>query len=70
MMTHEQVEKMYLERVFPGVTRKYEADGVPDWPARREAWNNLVDQLQKNRQVTEEDAKTWLAPRWVSRRSG
>jgi len=66
MMTYEQVELAYLNEVFPAVTRRYEADGVPDYPARREAWNDHVDALQKAGEVTAEQANTWLSPAWVS----
>ncbi len=33
-----------------------------DKPMMREAWNNWVDELQKNGSITERQASTWTQP--------
>ena len=45
VMTWEQAREQFESEVFPYVQAQYEQDGVPDWPARREAWNNWKDSL-------------------------
>ena len=38
----------YKDFVLPGIQAKYERDGIVDVPARREAWCNLIDRLNKD----------------------
>ncbi len=38
----------YEDFVLPSIQARYERDGVVDGPARREAWCNLIDSLNKN----------------------
>ena len=45
-MTVSQIWEMFKEYILPSVTRAYEMDGIPDKPARREAWNNYVESLR------------------------
>jgi len=40
----------------------YEADGVPDWPARREAWNNWTDSLCKDYEISDWQYANWSQP--------
>ena len=44
------------------VIRAYEADGIPDWPARREAWNNFTDMLCKDRRISDWQYNNWSQP--------
>ena len=39
VMTHADAVEHFDECVLPWVVEQYEQDGVPDLPARREAWN-------------------------------
>lgn len=38
----------YEDFVLPSIQARYERDGIVDGPARREAWCNLIDSLNKN----------------------
>jgi hypothetical protein len=38
----------YKAHVLPGIKYAYERDGIVDRPARREAWCNLIDSMNKN----------------------
>ena len=38
----------YEDFVLPSIQAKYERDGIVDVPARREAWCNLIDRLNKD----------------------
>jgi D-alanyl-D-alanine carboxypeptidase len=38
----------YEDFVLPSIQAQYEQDGVVDGPARREAWCNLIDRLNKS----------------------
>lgn len=42
-----------------GIAQEYEKDGVPDKPARREAYNNKVDAYQKDGLISEKKANKW-----------
>ena len=38
----------YKAHVLPSIKYAYERDGIVDGPARREAWCNLIDSMNKN----------------------
>lgn len=38
----------YKASVLPSIKYTYERDGIVDGPARREAWCNLIDSMNKN----------------------
>lgn len=61
-MTKKEVVAFWRESVLPYVREQYEADGVPDYPARREAWNDMVDGMARDGAVTERQASTWTHP--------
>ena len=44
----ELVIEEYKTYTLPGIKYRYERDGIVDVPARREAWCNLIDSLNKN----------------------
>jgi len=44
------------------VREHYEKDGVPDWPARGEAWCNWTDSLCKDGQISEWQYANWSHP--------
>lgn len=47
---------------MPVVRERYEQDGVPDWPARREAWNYFTDMLTRDGRITQHQRDTWTYP--------
>jgi len=49
--------------ILPSVEKEYEQDGIPDWPARSEAWNNWTDMLCKNEQISDWQYENWSQPR-------
>jgi hypothetical protein len=38
----------YEDFVLPSIQAQHEQDGIVDVPARREAWSNLIDRLNKD----------------------
>jgi hypothetical protein len=50
-MTKYQVHDYWREHILPFVRAAYENDGVPDLPARRESFNNLVASLERDGQL-------------------
>lgn len=63
-LTKRQFEEMFREEVLPHVVERYEQDGIPDKPARREAWNDTVDAYIRDRTLPEA-AGNWTHPRWL-----
>ena len=45
------------------VEKQHEQDGIPDWPARREAWNNWTDSLCKDGQISDWQYENWSQPK-------
>ncbi len=54
--------RMFKEEVMPYIRTQYEQDRVPDWPARREGWNNFTDSLCKDGEITSRQYENWTHP--------
>lgn len=52
----ELVLEEYKTYTLPGIKYKYERDGIVDVPARRQAWCNLIDFMQKDGALTQYEA--------------
>ena len=56
----QQVQAVVAERfeneVLPYVKAAHEQDGILDRPARREAWCNFIDSLNKNNEISDYEA--------------
>lgn len=61
-MTKEEAVEQYRSEILPAVKAEFEKDGVPDYPARAEAWNNFTDGLHKSRVITRSQYDTWTHP--------
>ena len=59
VMTWVQACDQFASEVFPHMQAMYEQDGKPDWPARREEWNNWTDALCKSRQISDWQYENW-----------
>lgn len=57
-MTKQQAIEYFKEHVLPRLD-------ITDRPLVRTAWNDYVDALQKNGQITERQAETWEQPAFV-----
>jgi hypothetical protein len=69
-MTKKQAEAIFKRHDLKAVKETYEQDGVPDWPARREAWNNFTDYLAKDGRITMHQYETWTHPAICQRYRG
>jgi len=52
----DMVAERYENDVLPYVRAQYESDGMKDYPARREAFCNFVDMLNKDGDLTDYEA--------------
>ena len=59
VMTWEQACAQFESEVLPAIQTMYEQDGKPDWPARRETWNNWTDSLCKDNQISDWQYENW-----------
>ena len=62
VMTWEEACEMYRDAILPLVRAQYEQDDQPDWPARREAWNNWTDSLCKDNDISDWQYNNWSHP--------
>ena len=46
----------YAEEVLPYIKDAHEQDGIVDIPARRQAWCNFIDSLNKNGEISDYEA--------------
>ena len=58
-MTKLEFDKYFKMEILPIIADKYEKDGIPDRPARREAYNDETDYLCKDGQITEKQYNEW-----------
>lgn len=54
--------RMFEDEVLPYVQEQYEQDGIPDWPARREAWNDWTDMLCRDGEISDWQYENWPQP--------
>ena len=59
VMTWAQACEQFASEILPHMQTIYEQDGVPDWPARSEAWNNWTDSLCKDGQISDWQYENW-----------
>ena len=59
VMTWNQAYESFENYVLPYTIEAYEQDGQPDWPARREAWNNWTDGLCKDGEISDWQYSNW-----------
>lgn len=55
-------EDWFKAEALPLIRDEYEQDGRRDLPARRKAWNNFTDYLQKEGLITMHQYETWIHP--------
>ena len=61
-MNKQQAVEHFEEYNMASVKRLYERDGIPDYPARSEEWNNYTDFLCKEGEITSEQYDDWTHP--------
>ena len=52
----------FTTEILPMIQEAHEQDGIPDYPARREAWCNWVDMLCKDGQISDWQDMNWSHP--------
>jgi len=62
VITFAEACEYFTAEILPLVQEQYEQDGVPDWPARGETWNNWTDALCKNGEISEWQYANWSHP--------
>ena len=65
VITFDQACEMFREDILPMIVQAYELDGVRDGPARCETWNNWVDGLNKDGQISDWQAMNWSHPDYL-----
>ena len=62
VMTFDQACEMFTNEILPMIQEQYEQDGIADYPARREAWNNWTDSLACDEQISDWQVHNWGHP--------
>ena len=62
VMTFDQACEQFIDCILPMIQEEYEQDGIPDMPARREAWNNWTDSLACDEQISDWQVHNWGHP--------
>ena len=52
----------FTTEILPMIQEQFEQDGIPDMPARCEAWNNWTDSLCSNGQISDWQVNNWGHP--------
>ena len=60
-MSEKKEFKKYEEQIIPLLQESFEYNGNIDYPARRQAWNDLIDILIQDGNLPEK-AKDWICP--------
>ena len=59
---HAQAVEMFTNDLLPTIKLMYEQDGIPDIPARSEAWCNWTDSLCKSEVISDWQYENWSHP--------
>ena len=59
---HAQAGEMFTNDLLPMIKLMYEQDGIPDIPARSEAWCNWTDSLCKDGEISDWQYANWSHP--------
>ena len=62
VINREQAIIQFASEILPIVKSAYEQDGIPDWPARREAWNNWTNGLCHDKLISDWQYENWSQP--------
>ena len=62
VMTFAQACEIFTLELLPMIQEQYEQDGIADYPARREAWNNWTDSLACDEQISDWQVHNWGHP--------
>ena len=61
MQTKKDFEKFFRAEILPEIREQYERDNRIDCPARREAWNNIIDAMVTDNELPKR-AINWSCP--------
>ena len=62
VITFAQACEIFTLELLPMIQEQYEQDGIADYPARREAWNNWTDSLACDEQISDWQVHNWGHP--------
>ena len=62
VMTFADACEYFTTEILPMIQEQYEQDGIPDIPARCEAWNNYIDGLNQDDQISDWQYANWSHP--------
>jgi len=60
-MNKRKFESFFRAEILPDIREQYEQDRRIDYPARREAWNNLTDDMVRSGYLPQR-AYEWVCP--------
>ena len=59
---HADACDQFEAEILPFIQEEYEQDGIPDIPARSEAWNDWTDMLCKDGLISDWQYHNWGSP--------
>ena len=62
VMTFDQACEQFTDCILPMIQEQHEQDGNADIPARSEAWNNWIDSLHRDEQISDWQVANWDHP--------
>lgn len=61
-MNQKEFNEAFKRDVLPSIQAQFENDGIIDKPARREAYNNLMDSYHRDGLITNKQVQNWVIP--------
>ena len=68
VITREQAIKDFEGCIMPYLLKKEEENGRKDMPRRRQMWNDFVDDICKDGQISDWQAANWSQPAHICER--
>ena len=61
-MNKNVFDAVYKKTELRSIMEDEDTSDIKDFPARRQAYNNLLDFMQRDGGITTKQAKTWVIP--------
>ena len=62
VILRSQAIEDFKANILPWTIHRYESDGIPDWIARCECWNDWTDILCKDSLISDWQYENWSQP--------
>lgn len=61
-MNKKEFDRMFIQNEMPSIIANFESDGIKDFPARCQCYNDFADLMFKEGRITEKQVRRFCIP--------